>query len=65
MMYKTDSSDQRKCSQCGERKHISQYHKTTLKMINGRKWTGLHPSCKDCRNKKRREKYKNDRRAKA
>jgi len=57
MMYKTDLYDMRKCSQCGDKKHISNFHMTTLKMSNGRKWTGRRPECNMCRNKKRMEKY--------
>lgn len=57
MMYKTDKDNMRKCSVCGEIKHIDYFHKTTLKMSNGRKWKGYHPSCKKCRNRKRMERY--------
>jgi len=42
------------CTYCGEWKYPSEFHK------NNQHKDGLASHCKDCRNKKQRDKYKNN-----
>lgn len=45
-----NNGDLRMCSKCLIFKHKDEFGSQTVKMKNGRTWTGLRPDCKDCHN---------------
>ena len=51
MKYENKNKDGlRLCSTCGEWKKPEEFGAQTVRMKNGRIWTGLRPDCKDCHN---------------